>query len=347
MLSKALFFNLCVIFLKVQAYVPPGTCLYLQPLTTLQAQTIVCSQAVTYQYFLPTGVSQAQLNSIAISKLNSTQLTILPTSCQAAFINLICSSVYLKCMPGVDLTTPTLSTWNTQIYPSSTYGPSAPPLPFQQPCVSVCNAITPACMGLNTLFGQSSPSCTARYDYSGGKVPVPLSAQPYQYDQNAADNPNICNPMSPLSSISVASTSEPYTGSACSGITTSLWVPPANIISNGLLAPLQGPGVSQSLIEPILQTQFSTLPAALSQDCNFALRKYFCASSFYLPQQQVLGSVITASGISLAALQQYTGASNTAFAALMAYSFALPSYPSQQVPSLLIHDGTIIINLLV
>ena len=190
-----------------QSSTSPGTCQSLPTLTPLQAETMVCSQAVTYPFFVPTGVTLAQLNAAAISKLNATGFGILPPTCQAAFINYVCSLTYRKCVFGADLTLQ--STWNADIYGSVS---QIFPLPFQRPCVSVCNTITTTCLGLPTLFGQATPSCTSRFDYSNGKLPLPTSQQPYQFDQNAGNNPVVCNPMNPISSISVASSSEAYAG---------------------------------------------------------------------------------------------------------------------------------------
>lgn len=320
------------LFSWVHTFVQVGSCRYLQPLTLLQAESIVCSSAVTYPYFLPFGITPAYLNSIAVSRLNNSEYSILPPTCQAALMNMVCSSVYLKCMPGVNLTAPD-ATWNAQIYSSVS---RVFPLPFQRPCISVCNMVTSACLGLTSLFGQLR-SCNSRFDYSNGQVVPSLlsSQQPFLYDPLPSSVPQICNPMTPLSSISIASSMETYTGTvsgACAGITTSLYVPPANLVSNGALSPMQSPGVVQTLIESKLQTAFSSLPVWLSQECHFALRKFFCASSFLRPQMQTVGNILSENGISASTLQSMMGGLNgAAVASLLLYSFYMPSYPAREV----------------
>lgn len=205
-----------------------GQCATLTP-----SPSLVCSYAIDYPFFLPAGYAATDLDTLAKSKLDDSRLSIAPVGCQIALKKLVCSNIFLKCQPGVDLTELSpYSTWNFGIYsdlvPVPIPSPGVP-VPFQRPCKDVCDNANSQCFGLLKLFGLDQ-DCTATRDYSSGLIPV----KPYQYD--STNNPAVCNSMT--ATFEVASAAEPYLGAtkngACAGIITTLFVPPGPAISPSL-----------------------------------------------------------------------------------------------------------------
>lgn len=299
-------------------------CLYIHNsiAATCQSQPPVglgsfCSGAVDYSYYLPDGMETSDLNAYALKALTGgNQLSIMPTQCQASIKKLICSSVYLKCQPGIDLTN--VLTYNFKIYPGI-------PMPFQRPCMSVCSQVDDKCYGFLNFFGMS-PNCTSTYDYSSGKLP---SGKTSKYD--STNNPQYCNKMP--SNFSVAATSEPYIyangGGVCSGIVEKLYVPPGNAVSTSL-APMQPPFVVQTAIEKKVASSINSLPLWVTKECRFAIRKYACGSYMLAPQPQIIRNILLANGLSqqqLAGLQYF----NILTPKQMSYEFYMPSYPDQSV----------------
>lgn len=233
---------------------------------------------MNYLFFLPTGYTQEILNSAAIAQV-SNQVSFLPTACQANIKKLICSQAYQPCYPGADLTNP--ATWNPTIY-----GLGAP-LPIQRPCLSVCTAVQTSCLGIPDVLGIA-PDCAAQKRFLGNSNPL-VDA----YDSN--NNNATCADMS-SAKFQVAGSIEPYAHAnddkgACSGIVTQLFVPPGPV-ANSALAPMQAPGVVQTLIEGQLRNALGALPVFLGAQCRFALREYFCSAYMRAPYLVKMDEVI-------------------------------------------------------
>ena len=282
---------------------------------------------------------------MAGSILNDARLAILPTSCQISLKKLVCSNIYLKCPKNIDLSSVTYSGWNLYIYTdilselTNLYGANVVPspyipVPFQRPCKKICTDVADSCLGLLGLIGLDQ-NCSTRYDYSFGALSslyaaFPSLPKPYQYD--ASNNAAVCNAMNV--SFAVASTKEPYLhaldpNGACYGITSELWVPPANLLDPSL-ASMQPPYVVQTMIEGQLADNFKALPAWLSKRCHLALRKYFCGSYMLAPSPQVVRQVFNDNGFSNNVLFGLTYAGYVR-ASLLSYEFFLPSYPHVSV----------------
>ena len=239
----------------------------------------------------------------------------------------------------------TYSGWNLYIYTdilselTNLYGANVVPspyipVPFQRPCKKICTDVADSCLGLLGLIGLDQ-NCSTRYDYSFGALSslyaaFPSLPKPYQYD--ASNNAAVCNAMNV--SFAVASTKEPYLhaldpNGACYGITSELWVPPANLLDPSL-ASMQPPYVVQTMIEGQLADNFKALPAWLSKRCHLALRKYFCGSYMLAPSPQVVRQVFNDNGFSNNVLFGLTYAGYVR-ASLLSYEFFLPSYPHVSV----------------
>jgi len=294
----------------------------------------------------PTSVfDEVSLNSVANSLLNDSRLAVLPTACQSSLKKMVCSNIYLKCPQNINLTSPSFSGWNIMIY-TDILKELAPfvsknilkspyiPLPFERPCRKVCDDVTNNCLGLLGLFGFGQ-DCSARYDYSHGSLSLlyTLNAslhKPFQYD--SSNNAQVCNYMN--TTVPVAASKEPYlkatdpTG-ACYGITDYLFVPPGNKVSASL-GPMQPPFVVQGIIENQLSASISALPKWLSQQCHFALRKYFCGSFMLSPYTESMLAILNSNGLTTAKLQFLVGIGALP-AAVLTYSFVLPSYPHYSV----------------
>jgi hypothetical protein len=147
------------------------------------------------------------------------------------------------------------------------------------------------------------------------------------YDQSGTST--YCDAMS--TEVTVASTKEPYlyaSSGACAGIVTDLYVPPAQKVSSSF-APMQMPYVVQEYIEAKLAATFKLLPVWVSNDCHFALRKYFCGSAYLHPEIQSLEKTFVSNGLNVAVmtalLKTYFSVNTTG---ALPYEFYLPSYPN-------------------
>ena len=207
-------------------------------------------------------------------------------------------------------------------------------LPFQRPCRSVCDNVNAACLGILELIGLPQ-NCSTRMDYSRGTLAAPIYEAfptlplPFKYD--ASNDIHKCNSME--ADVLVASSNEMYLkaddpSGACYGITTELYVPPANSLSSAF-APMQGPYVVQSMLEMQLSSSLNNLPVFLSSECHLAIKKYFCSSYMLSPSQQ---SIAKAFETSLPeALLSTLFASGELHADFFSYSATLPSYPHHAV----------------
>lgn len=293
-----------------------GTCGFLDPSLAL---TTTCNGAVDYSFYLPSGVTSAKLNQIATAQLNQTSIAILPEACLRSLKNLVCSKIYLKCIPGLVATN--TSTYNYDIYSDVS---QFIPLPFQRPCKSVCKNVANQCLGLDPLLGFSQ-DCSSKTDYTFGAMP--LLPKPFAYDQITSSTK--CNTMT--AAYRIQSTSEPYIhandpAGACYGVVKNIYVPPAQLVSASL-APLQSSYVVQTAIETGLLANFKQLPVFLSKKCYTALKVYLCSSYMLAPAAQSFKDAFTKIGIQSTTLQNM----GVNVSALFDYPFSLPSYPHQSI----------------
>lgn len=292
-------------------------------LTTSTSYFSTCGNAVDYQFYLPANTSLAFLEKTARSILNNTALTLLPTSCQVSLKKLVCSNIYLKCYPGADPTdTTNKAGWNNRIYSDvNAIVANQVKLPFERPCRSVCVNTNKNCLGVLGLLGLTQ-NCDGTYDYSGGKFTL---ATPKKYD--LTNDTNYCNGMT--KSFQIGSSKEVYNGTFCTGIVDNLYVFPASQISKSF-APMQPPYVVQSKIESLLRASFADLPVFLSEDCHFALKKYFCRSSLPNVYEMTFGDAFAKAVVPLTTLGLLLGSQANA-RALNVTKVYLPSFPSNDV----------------
>jgi hypothetical protein len=324
---------LCSVFLVSSVISTPslGQCTRLAPSSVASALNSTCLDVVEYLFYLPTNVSIVYLDQLARNRLSDSSLSSLPTICQLSLKKAVCSSVYLKCHP--DYVEGDLKTYNYRIFSdvNKTFA-----LPFQRPCVSVCQNANSKCLGLLNLQGKAL-NCTSLTDYSRGAFGLYYGVSSYKFPHtyDLAPSSTSCNSMTAVGSI--ANTSEVYlkasSNGACSGIVNDLYVPPGNLISPNL-APMQGPYIVQSIIESQLASSFNQLPPWLSSSCHLALRKYFCGSYMLAPQPQRFGDVLVANNFSETTIQGIKfqlGVAGVNVSAFLKSTFYLPSYPSRQV----------------
>jgi hypothetical protein len=290
-----------------------------------------CSDVVDYDYYVPFGKSLQILEDIVNTKLNNTKLSILPSACLVALKKLVCSSVYLKCQPGISMSNP--YSWNFDIYNDV----GIPfPVPVQRPCVSVCNDANAACFGLLSLL-HVAPDCSATFDYSGGMIYAGADNTlfPYQFDQS--NDTSKCNSVPAV--FEVASSKEVYRhvhDGFCAGITEDVWLPPGSIITQQFpnasnIFAVNPPYVIQDFIESKLRSQFALLPVYLSSECHFALRKYFCGKTYLYPYRETLGGTLRSNGLPDAlTIPHFTNLGLDA-EEILNFEFFLPSYPVSQV----------------
>lgn len=224
---------------------PLGKCTTLTTSKQL-GYNITCFGIVDYEYFLPDSVTEDDLNSKASSQLSDIRFSILPVKCLASLKKSVCANIYYKCPK--DFNALNLTTHDHSIFHD--IGASYP-IPFQRPCLNICNDVNRDCLGLMNIFGKKT-NCLERYDYSNmgyGKSISNTSYSypfPYTYDQS---NGSKCNNMPVI--VTVAAGMEPYifaeTG-VCAGILTSVYVPTGPVLTLAL-APMQSPYVVQSAIE--------------------------------------------------------------------------------------------------
>jgi hypothetical protein len=203
-----------------------GQCLSFTALTSKTERSLTCFGTVDYTFFLPIGLTLDEFEILARSKLNNEELNILPTKCKLSIKKAVCSNIYLKCPPN-DFNLSLPMTWNYKIF--SDIGRQYP-LPYQQPCVSICHDANKDCLGLLNLLNLGL-NCLERHDYSNGAFNNATSSSyhlfPYTYDHS--NNVSLCNNMP--ATVQVADTLEPYvyaesgSGGVCTGIITSLYVP--------------------------------------------------------------------------------------------------------------------------
>jgi hypothetical protein len=119
---------------------------------------------------------------------------------------------------------------------------------------------------------------------------------------------------------------------ACVGITSNVYIPTnASSIENVTTIST----TFQSIVESELREIFASLPAWVSEDCHFALRKLFCSSRFLHPQHYRLDDLIAITGYDkssyLAYLHEsYNMSMSTGSKLLNGTSYA-PAFPQRSV----------------
>lgn len=94
------------------------------------AITSTCGSAVDYPFYLQDGSTLSNLETAARLLLADSEFIFLASDCLVNYKKLVCSSLYLKCHPGVDFLN--TSTFNNDIYKTVSY-----PVPFTRPCKQV------------------------------------------------------------------------------------------------------------------------------------------------------------------------------------------------------------------
>lgn len=271
-----------------------------------------CVGVVTYPFYLFSGQSTATLQTEANYALNSTILLQYPDFA-SQYIRYVCTQVYLKCYPNVDLQN--VNTYNAQVYQQdlSVYYP----VPFQRPSKSTCDAMVASAPSTIRLgWGINSTTCQARFDYSFGDV---ITGTPYFFDQsNSVDSY-----VAPLTLI--GGPIEKYAGTFCKGLVNNFIVPPANKLSNltTSFSVTQLPGVTQTLIEyGFAKLQKRTI--FLKQDCMEAMKRYVCSPILAEPEAVTLRQALVYSDMS-AYISVFEGKSP----GITNSTLQLPSYPDQ------------------
>lgn len=322
--------SICIISSSLAA-TSIGQCLSLAPISEIDALNITCLGVVDYKYFLPAKLSTTYLDQLARNQLSDPSLSSLPTQCQVSLKKAVCASVYLKCPAGFSETN--MSTYNYKIFSDVN---SVYPLPFQRPCVNVCNNANMDCLGLLNLNNRAL-NCSATTDYSYGAFGVAYGVPSYPFPRTY-DNKfgtSVCNSM-PATDI-VAGSSEPYihasNNGVCAGIISSLYIPPGNLLSSNV-APMRGPYVVQTIIETQLAASINALPVWLSPSCHLAMRKYFCGTYMLAPQPQRFRDVLAANSFdanTILGIEYQLGLAGVNMSAYLRTTFYLPSYPTNQV----------------
>lgn len=201
------------------------------------------------------------MTSLAVPK----NFEFFPSDCQISIRRDICANAFGKCADGSILANGT-----------------AYSVPFQRPCVSVCEDIQHSCTGLPTFLGFRTPDCTERFDYFDGSVQLAAHQYPLKYDPS--NNATLCNSMkitgpaaaTPVELVGV--TSEPYlfannSDAACYGLVDTVYVSP---IEDPIYSPLQRPFAVQTFLEAELKNVFDALPIWLTKGCFANARAYVC-----------------------------------------------------------------------
>ena len=120
------FFVLCL-FGALTCPVVAQTCETLSN-STMYKMRNPCARIVDYPFFVPADQSAASLETNALSRLNSANMLLFPTSCTEALVEFICSTVYNKCQPGINFAD--MATWNFAVYAG--IAPMPIPVPVQR-----------------------------------------------------------------------------------------------------------------------------------------------------------------------------------------------------------------------
>lgn len=257
----------------------------------------------------------AYLNSQAMAQI-SESVTVLPNLCQQNLKKVVCASVYLKCLPNVNLSN--VATWDFSLYPSVPI-----PVPFQRPCLDMCMEVATSCLGIPELSG-SGLNCSGVFDYTYGAFGAPVTPLPKMFDYSN-NNATTCNRI--YKPVSIQTGKEPYiSNGVCAGYTYELFVPPSN--SPGLpFAPLGPPYLVQSSIETLLQDP----PLWVTAECSVAFRKYFCGTYYNGVTTTNLGIILTENGYPAAAVSAGLDAQGLNGTAILNNPMYLPNFPERQI----------------
>ncbi len=233
----------------------------------------LCAGVVDYAFFVPNGKTESDLHNAALAQASNGALALLPTSCQTDLKLLICTNVYLKCPNGLDVNDP--NTWLYVCNGDDTAVVSK--LPFQHPCLSLCETITKSGATCNDILGLmgGSPDC---------QMINPLTGQP----QYAKDNSDLetCNSLKDTKAMAVvAEMKEAYAGGVCFGVVNEVYIPPPQKVISSL-SPMLPPNTVQSILESGVASALQTLPVYVTAECREAATMLFCGKAFMAPQYQ-------------------------------------------------------------
>ncbi len=207
----------------------------------------LCTGIVDYAFFVPDGKTEADIHASALAQASNSALALLPENCQSNLKLLICANVYLKYPDGLDVNDP-----NTWLYVTNEDDTGiVSKLPFQRPCLSLCESIAKSGATCNDMLGLmgSAPDCQT----------INPSTGQYQYakDDGVLET---CNSLQDTKALAVvAGMKENYIGDVCSGIVNEVYIPPPQKISSNL-APMLPPYTVQSILESSVASASKTLP---------------------------------------------------------------------------------------
>ncbi len=233
----------------------------------------LCTGVVDYAFFVPDGKTESDLHDAALAQASNGALALLPESCQSGLKLLICANTYLKCPNGLDVNDP--NTWLDVSNGDDTAAISK--LPFQRPCLSLCESITKSGANCNGVLGLMGglPDCQTSHPFTG---------QPqYAKDGSTLET---CNSLEDTKALAVvAGMKEAYVGGVCSGVVNEVYIPPPQKLSNSL-APMLPPNTVQSILESSVASALKSLPVYVTAECREAATMLFCGKGFMAPQWQ-------------------------------------------------------------
>ncbi len=233
----------------------------------------LCAGVVDYAFFVPDGKTESDLHAAALAQASNGALALLPKSCQTDLKLLICANVYLKCPNGLDVNDP--NTWLDVSNGDDTAVISK--LPFQRPCLSLCESITKSGATCNDVLGLMGglPDC---------QTINPGTGQP-QYSKDSSEL-ETCNSLKDTKALAVvAGMKETYAGGVCSGVVNEVYIPPPQKVISSL-SPMLPPYTVQSILESGIASALKSLPVYVTAKCRETATMLFCGKAFMAPQWQ-------------------------------------------------------------
>lgn len=303
-----------------------GTC---HNLTQTDSERLLnpCVYVVDYPFYLPSGYSLSDLRNAASSKLNSTVLPSLSSTCVQSIVRYVCSIAYKKCDPTTDPAV--TSSYNKYIYSNDTKNAvTYVGLPFLRPCVSVCWDVSSSCAAdpLFKLTSLATTSCYSKSNYAG------VAALPTVYTFDLKNDATKCYTSN---WVTLAGPTEIYkrNNTPCLGLVNEFYSVPGYKLNDSYTS-LQLPYAIQDSINEQLSAAFDQLPIWMTSECRLATKQYFCRQYFLNPQPITVGSAVRAA-ITRQGLTAYSTAIqagiNSAYPGLLTDYVTIPSYPNRSI----------------
>ena len=294
---------------------PRGSCQEFA-LTTSSYQFLdrpLCANVIDYAFYVPRGSSIEELNLQVEGALGDSRWNIFSAECRAAVLATVCASVFLRCIPDVDLAN--VSTWD--LGPYEAVGVMNVALPFHRSCHSGCMRVYRSCSSMLGAY-DLTPNCFAAVNFTYAAVSVtddvsvaslPLISlfdipAPAGRDHWFAPAPLPTCTFPEASQANLSEALEPYEAGgegSCRGIAPrEVYVfmePPLAATEQPrlVLAPFRPQLEVQRYLENRISLFFDRLPSWLSQECSFSLRSLFCSSLLPAADTVSLRTVLEAS----------------------------------------------------